>query len=139
MRQKVYRFSQEERERLIGHLLGILENHGEVVFSYVFGSFAEGEPFHDIDIGIYLSDITNEQSTPYSLALSQDLSTRLQVPADVRILNFAPVSFLYQVIRGRLVSERNEEIRLRIVERTIQRYLDLKPIIRRGVKEAFGG
>jgi hypothetical protein len=139
MRRKVYRFSQEERERLIGHLLGILENHGEVVFSYVFGSFAEGEPFHDIDIGIYLSDITNEQSTPYSLALSQDLSTRLQVPADVRILNFAPVSFLYHVIRGRLVSERNKEIRLRIVERTIQRYLDLKPIIRRGVKEAFGG
>jgi len=56
---------------------------------------------------------------------------------DIRVLNFAPVSFLYEVIRGNLIFERNEEIRIRVVEQTIQRYLDLKPMILRGIKEAF--
>ena len=58
---------------------------------------------------------------------------------DVRILNLAPLSFLYHVIRGKLIFEKDEEIRVRVVEQTIARYLDLKPIIWKGIKEAFGG
>lgn len=54
------------------------------------------------------------------------------------VLNFAPVLFLYHVIQGNLISERNEEIRMHFVEQIVQRYLDLKPLVRRAVKEAFG-
>jgi predicted nucleotidyltransferase len=139
MKRKAFHSSQEEREKIIEELTDLLRNRSEVVFAYVFGSFAEGMPFHDLDVGIYLTKIAREQVTEYGLALSQTLSNELKIPVDARILNFAPVLFLYHVIRGKLIFERDEEVRTRVVEQTIPRYLDLKPIILRGVKEAFGG
>lgn len=139
MKRKAYQFSQEGKGKLIERLKDFLRGRDEIVFAYVFGSFAEEEAFHDIDIGIYLSEISQEQSTQYGLALSQAISNRLRIPVDARVLNFAPASFLYQVIRGKLIIERNEEILARIREQTVQRYLDLKPLIYRGIKEAFGG
>ena len=137
MKQKALDLSQQKRQQLMEHLVKVLKTRGEVVFAYTYGSFAEGLPFHDIDVGLYLSQIMEEESTSYSLALGQTLSKELRLPMDVRVLNFAPVSFLYHVIRGNLIFERDEKIRIQIVERTIQRYLDLKPMIRRGIKEAF--
>jgi hypothetical protein len=139
MKQKPYQFSREGKEKLIERLKDFLRSRDEVVFAYVFGSFLEGKTFHDIDIGIYLSEIPQEQSTHYGLALSQTLSSKLRIPVDARILNFAPASFLYHVIRGKLIIERDEEVSAKLTERTIQRYLDLKPLVYRGIKEAFGG
>jgi hypothetical protein len=57
---------------------------------------------------------------------------------DVRVLNFAPVPFVYQVIRGMLIFDRNEDLRVHVVEETVRKYLDLKPMIHKGIKEAFG-
>jgi len=129
---------QGERDRLSERLGDVLTNRDEVVFAYIYGSFVEGLPFHDIDVGIYISKIDEKEASSYNLALGQALSKEIQMPVDVRILNFAPVLFLYHVIRGNVIFDRDEETRSRVVERTIQRYLDLKPMIHRGVKEAFG-
>ena len=137
MKQKVYYLEQEERKRLMKYLTEVLKKRNDVVFAYVYGSFAEGLPFHDIDVGVYISEIRKEESTLYSLELAQRFSNELRIPIDVRVLNFAPVLFLYHVIQGNLISERNEEIRMHFVEQIVQRYLDLKPLVRRAVKEAF--
>jgi len=137
MKQKVLILGEDKKRPLIEQLAVALQNRDEVMFAYIYGSFAEGLAFHDIDVGVYTLEITEEESTNYSLILGQMLSKELQVPVDIRVLNFAPVSFLYEVIRGNLIFERNEEIRIRVVEQTIQRYLDLKPMILRGIKEAF--
>ena len=137
MKQKVLILGEDEKRPLIEQLAAALQNRDEVMFAYIYGSFAEDLAFHDIDVGVYTLEITEEESTNYSLILGQMLSKELQVPVDIRVLNFAPVSFLYEVIRGNLIFERNEEIRIRVVEQTIQRYLDLKPMILRGIKEAF--
>jgi predicted nucleotidyltransferase len=123
---------------LVQHLVENLKSHNEVIFAYLFGSFVEDLPFHDIDIGVYLSIIREEESTFFSLDLSQTLSIRLKIPVDVRVLNFASIPFLYHVIRGNLILERDEEIRLHFVERITARYLDLKPLLLKGTKEAFG-
>jgi predicted nucleotidyltransferase len=123
---------------LVQHLVENLKSHNEVIFAYLFGSFVEDLPFHDIDIGVYLSIIREEESTFFSLDLSQTLSIRLKIPVDVRVLNFASIPFLYHVIRGNLILERDEEIRLNFVERITARYLDLKPLLLKGTKEAFG-
>ena len=139
MKRKAYQLGREGKEKLIERLRDFLRSRDEVVFAYVFGSFLEEETFHDIDIGIYLSEIPQEESTQYGLALNQTLSSNLRIPVDVRVLNFAPVSFLYHVIRGKLIVERDEEVSTTLVEQTIQRYLDLKPLVYRGMKEAFGG
>ncbi len=139
MKRKAYHCSEETKNKRIGDLQDFLRGRDEVVFAYIFGSFVEEETFHDIDLGIYLSELIPHRHTSYGLALSQALSNRLRIPVDVRILNSAPASFLYHVIRGKLLIERDEEVSARIAEQTIQRYLDLKPLIYRGIKEAFGG
>ena len=138
MKQKAFDSSQEERDRLSERLGNVLRNRDEIMFAYVYGSFVEGLPFHDIDVGIYILKVDEKEAVSYNLTLSQALSKEMQIPVDVRILNFAPVLFLYHVIQGNVIFDRDEETRLRVVERTIQRYLDLKPMIHKGVKEAFG-
>ncbi len=138
MKQKAFSLNQSQKEKLMGQLKDILRSYPEVAFAYLYGSFAENLPLHDIDVGVYLTGIGEKESTFYSLTLSQTLSREVKVPVDVRVLNFAPISFVYQVIRGILISDRNEELRVHVVEETVRKYLDLKPIIHRGIKEAFG-
>ena len=138
MRQKAIHVNGDEKNRLIQHLASLIQDQGEIVFAYLFGSFIEDLPFHDIDMGIYLSEIKEEEATLYSIDLALILTQALRIPVDVRVLNFAPVSFLYHVIRGKLILERDEEVLSGFVEKTIAKYLDLKPLIRRGTKEAFG-
>ena len=139
MKQKVIHLNGDEKSRLIQDLASLIQDRREIVFAYLFGSFIEGLPFHDIDMGIYLSEIKEEEATLYSIDLALVLTQAHRIPVDVRVLNFAPVSFLYHVIRGKLILERDEEVLSRFVEKTIAKYLDLKPLIRRGTKEAFGG
>jgi len=138
MKQKLVDLNGDEKSRLIQHLASLIQDRGEIVFAYLFGSFIEDLPFHDIDMGMYLSEIKEEEATLYSIDLALVLTQALRIPVDVRVLNFAPVSFLYHVIRGKLILERDEEVLSRFVEKTIAKYLDLKPLIRRGTKEAFG-
>jgi hypothetical protein len=58
-------------------------------------------------------------------------------PVDVRVLNQAPFGFRYHVFRGRLLFSRDEALRTHVVERTVSRYLDLKPLRQRALKEAM--
>jgi predicted nucleotidyltransferase len=139
MKQKAYRISREAKAKSIEDLKRLLRGREEIVFAYVYGSFVEEEKFHDIDIGLYLSEIAPEPFTQYGLVLSQTLSNELGIPVDVRILNFAPTSFLYHVIRGKLIIEKDEEVTAQFIEQIIRKYLDIKPLIYRGLKEAFGG
>jgi predicted nucleotidyltransferase len=137
MKQQIRSLAPEDRKQLLNRLKETLGDRNEIQFAYLFGSFAEGLPFHDIDMGVYTSGVKAEEATRYALDLDRVLQRDLKIPADIRVLNFAPLPFLYHVFRGRLLFERNAALRERVVERTIQRYLDLKPMIRRGIREAF--
>jgi predicted nucleotidyltransferase len=137
MGRRAYYLNQEERRDLGNKLKRILEERKEIEFAYLYGSFIEDLPFHDVDVGIYVAGIRDSEATFYALDLAQSLSSKLAAPVDVRILNFAPVSFRYHVFRGELIWERNEELRSRIMERTMQKYFDLSPILYRSMKEAF--
>lgn len=137
MKQKLHRLSKQERAHLLNCLTKTLRNCDAVLFAYAYGSFAEGAPFHDIDVGIYLSKTKKEDFTPYALDLARLLNSELKIPVDVRVINLAPVTFLYHVIQGILIHERNEDLRTHFVERTIQKYLDMKPLIHKAAKEAF--
>lgn len=138
MKKKTFSLDQNQRGELIKGLEECLRDEKEIAFAYLYGSFAEDLPFHDIDLGIYLLGVEQEDSTSYALALGQILSKKVKLPVDVRVLNYAPVLFAYHVLRGILVLDRDEELRVRVTEETIQKYLDLKPMIHRGIKEAFG-
>ena len=139
MKTKTYHLSHEKKELLINRLADAVKDRKDVVFAYVYGSFAEGTDVivHDIDVGVYVTGINKEAATRYSLDMAYELGKKAEMPVDVTVLNFAPISFLYHVIRGFAFFVRDEDLMSQVVENTVRRYLDLKPLIRRGIKEAF--
>jgi len=134
---RLYRVDEEEHKRVEQCIATLLTDESGVVFGYLYGSFAEFQPFHDVDVGVYLESIQSDKATPMALALSQRLSEWARKPVDVRILNLAPVSFVYHVLRGQLVVCRDAAVLGEVMERTISRYLDIAPLLRWGTREAF--
>jgi len=138
MKKKIYHLSAEERNKIKLNLKKFLENHKEIEFAFLYGSFLEGLPFHDLDLGIYIQNMDKNSGTTYALTLAGELSANLKIPVDVRAINFAQVNFVYNVLRGELLLNRNDDLLSKIMEKTIQKYLDLKPVLCKATKEAFG-
>lgn len=61
----------------------------------------------------------------------------MNYPVDIRILNFAPVPFRFEVVRGKRIYVRDEQTHSEFLEDTMRRYLDIQPILYRATKEAF--
>jgi len=138
VKAKLYRMSHEQREQIAEEISALLETRPEVRFAYLFGSFHEGGPFHDIDVGVYLNADDRAGEPMPELVLAAALTARLRLPVDVRVLNRAPIPFAYQVLRGRLLFERDADEQERFASRIVMRSLDMKPLLRRAAKETFG-
>ena len=137
MKNKLYRLSLAEKQHVISRLAEKMEGQKEVAFAYLYGSFIEDLPFHDIDVGIYLSETGEAEAGTFGVGLASSLTRAIKLEVDVRVLNFAPVPFVFHVICGQVLFERAPEVRMRIVENAIRQYLDIKPVLYRAMKEAF--
>jgi len=119
--------------RLLASALGE-ERH--VVFAYLHGSFLGDRPFHDIDVGVYLSTQPVEH-TRRVVELSDRLSRQTGYPVDVRALNEAPVPFVFHALQGELLVSHDDERLADVLESIGRRYLDIAPLLRRATREAF--
>lgn len=137
MKTRTYSADAKKRERISQRLADILRSRTDILFAYVYGSFEESA-FHDIDVAVYFSGAREAAVTLDALELSSRLSREFEIPVDVRPLNFASIPFRYQVIRGRLLFEKDQDLTALFIEQTVQRYLDIKPFLITGMKEAFG-
>lgn len=131
-----YSIEKEKRQGLILQLAKELASEREVVFAYVHGSFLDSASFRDIDIGVYLDAIGPEGSMRM-VTMAARLSACVQLPVDVRILNQAPTSFLYHVLRGQLIMNRDDERLASLIEETTRHYLDASPLLRQATKDAY--
>ena len=134
---RLHVLSVEERGSIEKALADLLTPDPRVTFAYLYGSLVESEAFHDVDVGVYLTAVQPDRMTATALDLGQRLSDRVHLPVDVRILNGAPDSFLFHVLRGCLLLSRDDALLAEILERTIHRFLDIAPLRRQGAKEAF--
>ncbi len=137
MKERLHNVSEAQRERIVECLASELTRVGEVVFAYLYGSFAESQPFHDIDVAVYLRNAPTESNTAKAVALAQCCTEHTGRPVDVRVVNEAPVSFVYHVLRGRLLFSRDDSLLADVIERTTSRYLDAAPLLRQATREAF--
>lgn len=135
--KKLHHLPNEAREPIVKALQKALSTQSDIVFAYLYGSFGDGLPYHDIDVGLYLEAGHDRDASSRGLGLAALLSQRAGVPVDVRILNHAPIPFMYHVIRGRLLVDNDPGLRARIAERVVARYLDMKSVLRHATKEAF--
>jgi hypothetical protein len=125
-----------EPDRIVEVLVRELAHDPEVVFAYLYGSCAEWRPFRDIDVGVYLR--SRGEHTLKVLDLVQRLGSALKRPVDLRILNDAPISFLYHVLKGELLISNDDDVLSLLIETTTRQYLDIAPLRRQATKEAFG-
>ena len=135
---KTYFFSNAEKDRLVAIFRSLLISQDVIQFAYLYGSFLDDLPCHDIDIGIYVQGITVTDMTFYALELGEQFSREAGCPVDVRVLNDAPVSFMFHVLKGELLSEQNPELHAQVFEKTVSRYLDMQPLLLQATREAFG-
>ncbi len=108
-------------------LRNTLYKRSEILFVYLYGSFLKGS-FRDIDIGVYLQDTKNKSGTMrYELTLENELGRIMDFHVDVRVINYAPLSFRFNVIKhGMLLFSKDESKRSDFECLTIVEYQDFK-------------
>ena len=132
---RLRRVGSDTHQRMLAVVSRRLAERMDVPFAFVHGSFANGgDGFRDVDLAVWLDRSADRFA---DVALSGDLSRLLGVPVDVRIVNEAPVSFLFHALRGRLVCVRDEALLAEVMERTARSYHDQAPLVRQATRDAF--
>ena len=127
------------KAEIIGILSQTLSQKNEILFAYLHGSFFESKTFQDIDVAVYLEETTKHDINiiEYEIALSLLVEKQLRMPADVKALNWAPLSFRYNVSRGLLLLSRDELKREDFLCATWMEYFDFLPISKAYVREVL--
>ncbi|MDP2767841.1 MAG: nucleotidyltransferase domain-containing protein [Candidatus Methanoperedens sp.] len=111
----------------------ILEKDSEVLFAYLFGSYAKGiqDEKSDIDIAIYLKDeniLEKDPLYPSRLAIKLEKALVEKKKVDVRVLNGSTLRFKSQVLRyGKLLHSKDEKKRIEFETSSLAQYYDFKP------------
>ncbi|WP_242863272.1 type VII toxin-antitoxin system MntA family adenylyltransferase antitoxin [Caloranaerobacter ferrireducens] len=105
----------------------VLLNNPQIIFAYVFGSYARGtsDENSDIDIAIYLND--KEMSAKDYLDLKIRLESICKRKVDLIILNESPPLLKYEVyLDGILLFTRDEIAESNFKVHTLFEYEDMK-------------
>jgi predicted nucleotidyltransferase len=103
------RLSIKEREVLIKKISDILKRKKYILFAYIFGSFASEDSFQDVDIGIFISGVKDRSPLRLELETEGELEDAIHIPVDVRIINNAPLSFIYNILKNKIVIVDNDK------------------------------
>lgn len=127
-----HRLGPRARSRKQHLLAASLQGRPEILFAYLFGSFAEALPFRDIDVGVYLTHegLAVAELPAYEVARALELEARVGVPVDLKVINQAPLSLRYHTSRGYLLYSRDEPARYAFLEATWREYFDYYPLLR---------
>ncbi len=129
------------RERVLERLARVLSEAPRVDFAFLYGSFAEDRPFHDVDVGVHIQNDRGDRvqvADQDMAALEERLGAAAGFPVDVVVLNGRPAAFLFHVYRGRVILARSEARLTSELEQTMRTYFDIAPVLRHATREAFG-
>lgn len=114
-----------------------LQNRPEILFAILYGSAAEGLPFRDLDIGLFVDRVSVPASLDldYAFALADELEQVVPHPVDVRVINDAPLPFRYNVSRGIPLVVNDKEVFACFLEQTWDEFLDFQPVAMQYLKE----
>ena len=130
--------SAKEKERIVEAIVSFF-NAGveDIVFVYLFGSFAGDGKFSDIDLGIVTFEHV-QKPLDFELEFESRLERILKYPVDVRILNKAPFSFIQNVIRnGRVILDRDPTRRSDFESNALKQYFDFSRFRDQYLKEVL--
>jgi predicted nucleotidyltransferase len=130
----VHHLENTEREAVLEQLSAALATREDVIFAYAYGSFLLQDGFRDIDVSVWTDSHAGER---IDVEVANQLTRLVRFPVDVRVVNRAPVAFLFHVLRGRRLVVTDERLLSDLIERTARTCHDRAPLIRRAAREAF--
>lgn len=121
------KLSDRDKQDLINTISNICRTKKDIVFAYIFGSFISKDEFKDIDVGVYIYDIETATILKSELELERELEDIIRVPADVRVINNAPISFVYNILKDKVVIlDNNIDLRSDFEGIVLKKYFDLQ-------------
>jgi hypothetical protein len=109
----------------------------DIVFAYLFGSFADGGAFHDVDIAVYIGNAAPEVAGRRALEIAGRLEQATRFPVDVVALNGRSAPFRFHAYTGELLAVSDEDRLTRELAQTMAEYFDIEPVLRHATREAF--
>jgi predicted nucleotidyltransferase len=139
MKNKYFQISVSNKKIIMERLGDYLKKKPDLLFAHMYGSFMTAERFRDIDVAVYLNEVP---SSPLQVEL--EFETELvnivkNYVVDVRILNNAPLSFRYNVIKsGKPIVVVDDDARTEFEEVTLSHYFDFSMFRKMYLKETLG-
>ena len=133
------RIQPEERRTVTNAIRQALEHERDLLFVYLFGSFADGGPFHDIDVAVSIHLMSPAAAAQRAFDIAGRLERTVRFPIDVVALNGRPATFRFHAYRGELLVVNDEDRLVEELARTMAEYFDIEPILRHATREAFAG
>lgn len=133
------KISKNQKRKIQKIIKDSLQKENHILFAYLHGSFLQNE-FRDIDIGIYINkNLSKKKQLSYELSFEEKLQNIVSYPVDVRILNHAPLSFSFSVIKNGIILFSNDENkRIDFETRIFTKYHDFDFYRERYRREALG-
>ena len=95
----------------------------EVGFAYIHGSFVKGREFRDVDVAVHAPEVRNPLA--FESDVSLELSARVGLPVEVRLIHSAPVALQMAAVRdGIVILSRSDDARADFIEDVGRRYRD---------------
>ncbi len=127
-----------DKKEIIEKIARNLSNHDNVVFAYIFGSFVSCPHYNDIDVAVFISDLNGISPLILEFDLDAALEDSVSAPVDVRIINNAPVSFAYNIIKNMVVVvDKQESVRSDFEGQTFKEYFDLRHLRREYLRDVI--
>ena len=110
----------EERQRITESVHSFLVSFEDIVFAYIYGSFARGEPMRDLDVALYT---TEEKDFLFAIDIAALLRRDTGFEVDVTVMNHAPVALQFAILRdGLLLFSKDEARRTALIEKVSRQY-----------------
>lgn len=117
------------KEKLINIIKDYCNDCQEIKAVYLFGSLLTRKfnKNSDIDIALLVNPKLSEtEKFKLKLDTAAKLESLLEIEVDVVIFSMASLRLKYQIIKGKLIFERDRSLRIKKEMITIDNYLDMK-------------
>jgi len=131
--------TSHQKQKIITSIREKLLKCEEIVFAYLHGSFLNEGDFADVDVALFLDSakISKEDALSYELEKAVKLFRCTGLEVDVRVLNYAPLGFQFNVTKGRLLFTRDERCHQEFVEHVWMEYMDFNFLSREILRDAL--
>ena len=129
----LYNNDMNQVERIQKQLGSFMKKEKSIVFSYIFGSVAQGTSNleSDVDLAVYLDEKKAGDIFKKRLFLIEKIQSILKKSTEVVVLNEIKSTFFKFVIikEGKMIFERDPGQRVDFELRAMQEYYDFRPFL----------